>query len=188
MTPNPRLSARYAKSILDLAIERGQLEEVYNDMLLLNTVCRTSKEFVSVLRSPVIKADKKGVILDTVTAGKVSPLTVAFYKLLLAKEREGHLPGIAAAFIAQYKTYKGIEIVKLTTAVPVEESVKQEIVSKINDGHDLQHIELQTSVREELIGGFILEIGDKMVDASVAHELHEIKKQFENNDFIYKIR
>jgi F-type H+-transporting ATPase subunit delta len=188
MTPNPRLAARYAKSILDLAVERGQLEEVYKDMLFLDTACRMSKEFVNMLRSPVIKADKKGKILDAVTAGKVSPLTVAFYKLLLAKEREGHLPEIATAFIAQYKAYKGIEIVKLTTAVPVGEEVKQEILARIKDGHDLQHIELDTAVREELIGGFILEIGDRMVDASVAHELHEIKKQFENNDFIYKIR
>jgi F-type H+-transporting ATPase subunit delta len=188
MTPNPRLSARYAKAILDLAIEKGQLENVYSDMLFLQSVCRMSKDFVNMLRSPIVNADKKGKVLDAVTAGKVSPLTVAFYKLLLAKEREGHLPEIATAFIAQYKAYKGIEIVKLTTAVPVGENVKQEILARIKDGHDLQHIELDTSVREELIGGFILEIGDRMVDASVAHELHEIKKQFENNDFIYKIR
>jgi F-type H+-transporting ATPase subunit delta len=188
MTPNPRLSARYAKAILDLAIEKGQLENVYSDMLFLQSACRMSKDFVNLLRSPIVNADKKGKVLDAVTAGKVSPLTIAFYKLLLAKEREGHLPEIATAFIAQYKAYKGIEIVKLTTAVPVQESVKQEILARIKDGHDLQHIELDTSVREELIGGFILEIGDRMVDASVAHELHEIKKQFENNDFIYKIR
>jgi F-type H+-transporting ATPase subunit delta len=188
MTPNPRLAARYAKSILDLAIERSQLEEVYNDMLFLQSVCRMSKEFVNMLRSPIIKADKKGKVLDAVTAGKVSPLTIAFYKLLLAKEREGYLPEIATAFVAQYKAYKGIEIVKLTTAVPIEEAVKQEILAKIKDGHDLQHIELDTAVREELIGGFILEIGDRMIDASVAHELHEIKQQFQNNDFIYKIR
>ncbi len=168
MTPNPRLSARYAKSILDLAVERGQLENAYNDMVFLNAACRMSKEFVNLLRSPIIKADKKGQILDAVTAGKVSPLTVAFYKLLLTKEREGHLPEIATAFIAQYKAYKGIEIVKLTTAIPVTENVKQEILSRIKDGHDLQHIELDTAVREELIGGFILEIGDRMVDASVA--------------------
>jgi F-type H+-transporting ATPase subunit delta len=188
MTPNPRLAARYAKSILDLAIERSQLEVVYSDMLFLQSVCRMSKEFVNMLRSPIIKADKKGKVLDAITAGKVSPLTVAFYKLLLAKERESHLPEIATAFVAQYKAYKGIEIVKLTTAVPIGEEVKQEILARIKDGHDLQHIELDTAVRAELIGGFILEIGDRMIDASVAHELHDIKQQFENNDFIYKIR
>ncbi len=188
MMPNPRLAARYAKSILDLAIERGEVESVHNDMLFLQAACRGSKEFVNFLRSPVIKPDKKEKILNAITAGKISPLTTAFTKLLLRKEREGHLPEIANAFVEQYKTYKGIQTVKLTTAVPIGEDIKQAILDKVRNGHDGQHIELDTQVREELIGGFILEIGDRMLDSSVAHELNEIRKQFQNNDFIYKIR
>jgi F-type H+-transporting ATPase subunit delta len=49
-------------------------------------------------------------------------------------------------------------------------------------------VELDTEVRQELIGGFILEIGDQRMDSSVAFELNNIRKQFQNNDFIYKIR
>jgi F-type H+-transporting ATPase subunit delta len=188
MTPNPRLAARYAKSILDLAVEKGVLEDVYKDMLFLQAACAGSKEFVNFLRSPVIKPDKKGKILDAITAGKISALTAAFIRLLLRKDREGHLPEIATAFVNQYKTYKGIEVVKLTTAVAVDEEVKQAILSKVRDGHDGRQIELDTAVREDIIGGFILEIGDKMIDASISHELNEIRKQFQNNDFIYKIR
>ena len=188
MMPNPRLAARYAKSILDLAVEKGQLEEVYNDMLFLQAACRSSKEFVSLLRSPVIKPDKKGKILDAITAGKISPLTTAFIKLLLNKERESNLPEIAPAFIGQYKDYKGIRIVKLTTAVPIGQEIRQAILQKLQNGHDTQHLELETATREELIGGFILEIGDRMIDSSVAHGLNEIRKGFQNNDFIYKIR
>lgn len=188
MMPNPRLAARYAKSILDLSIEKGQLESVYNDMLFLHETCRSSREFVNFLRSPVIKPDKKGKILDAILAGKISPLTTAFIKLLLQKERESYLPGIAPAFVDQYKTYKGITTVKLTTAVPVDDDVRQAILQKVKGGHNGQQIELDTAVREELIGGFILEIGDHMVDASIAHELNNIRKQFQNNDFIYKIR
>jgi F-type H+-transporting ATPase subunit delta len=188
MMPNPRLASRYAKSILDLAIEKGQLENVYNDMLFLQAACRGSREFVSFLRSPVIKSDKKSKILDAITGGKVSALTTAFIKLLLNKEREGHLPEIANAFVDQYKDYKGIRVVKLTTAVPVDDSIKKIILEKVKEGQNGHSIELDTAVREELIGGFILEIGDRLLDTSVAHELKEIKKQFENNDFIYKIR
>jgi F-type H+-transporting ATPase subunit delta len=188
MMPNPRLAARYAKSILGLSIEKGQLEDVYNDMLLLQSTCRSSKEFVNLLRSPIIKPDKKGKILDAILNGRISPLTAAFIKLLLNKERESHLPEIANAFIAQYKEYKGIQVVKLTTAVSVDEDVKRTILEKMRYGRNGQQIELDTAVREELIGGFILEIGDRMVDSSVAHELNTIRKQFQNNDFIYKIR
>ena len=92
MMPNPRLAARYAKSILDLSIEKGQVENVYKDMVLLQDTCKGSREFVNLLRSPVIKPDKKGKILDAILTGKISPLTAAFIKLLLNKERESHLP------------------------------------------------------------------------------------------------
>jgi F-type H+-transporting ATPase subunit delta len=188
MTPNPRLAARYAKSILDLALEKGELENVHNDMFFLAEACRSSNELVGLLKSPVIKADKKGKIMDAITAGRVSPITTAFIKLLLQKEREGYLPEIAFAFAEQYKVYKGIRTVKLTTAVPVSEEVKQAILQKVRAERQVQQIELNTEVRAELIGGFILEIGDLRADSSVAFELNNIRKQFQNNDFIYKIR
>jgi len=188
MTPNPRLAARYAKSILDLSVEKGQLEDVHKDMLLVKDTCRTSSDLVGLLRSPVIKADKKGKILDAIFAGKISPMTSAFITLLLHKEREGYLPEIASAFVEQYKTYKGISTVKLTTAVPVSEDLKQSILKKLNTERHLQKVELDTEVKPELIGGFILEIGDLRMDSSVAFELNNVRKQFQNNDFVYKIR
>ncbi len=188
MTPNPRLDARYAKAILDLAIERNELENVYNDMLFLQQAFRDSRDLVSMLRSPIIKADKKGKVLDAIGAGRISAITTSFYKLLLAKEREAYLPEMATAFIGQYKVHKGIQTVKLTTATPVSEEVKQVILEKVRTVRNVQQIDLHTEINEDLIGGFVLEIGDELVDASVAFELHNIKKQFQNNDFIYKIR
>jgi F-type H+-transporting ATPase subunit delta len=74
---NPRLAARYAKSLIDLALEKDQLENVYNDMQYLQAVCKQSREFVGLLKSPVIKADKKDTILKSITAGKVGELTAA---------------------------------------------------------------------------------------------------------------
>jgi F-type H+-transporting ATPase subunit delta len=188
MAPNPRLAARYAKSILDLAVERGELETIYKDMVFLRAICRSSRDLVNLLNSPVVKADKKRQILEAITAGRISPLTTAFNALLMSKEREAYLPEIAAAFEEQYKVYKGIQTVKLTTAVPISESVKKTILDKVKQERKVPQIDLETAVREELIGGFVLEIGDKLIDASVAYDLHKIKQQFENNDFIYKIR
>ncbi len=188
MTPNPRLSARYAKAILDMAIEKGQLEAVHADMLLLQKAFRESRDLVSLLRSPIIKADKKGSILDAITSGKISEITTAFYKLLLKKEREAYLPEIVTAFVDQYKLYKGISTVKLTTAMPVGDDVKNAVIEKLKSIRNLQQVELNTAVDQDLIGGFVLEIGDELVDASVAFELNNIKKQFQNNDFIHKIR
>jgi F-type H+-transporting ATPase subunit delta len=186
--PNPRLAARYAKSLLDLAIEKGQLDAVHNDMLFLQELIRSSRELANLLKSPIIKADKKDKILDAITDGRVSVITSSFNKLLLSKGRETYLAEIVNAFIDQYKEYKGIHTVKLTTAVPVSEEVKKAIMDKISADKNLKNIELLTSVNEELIGGFVLEIGDELVDGSVAFDLKNIKKQFQNNDFIYKIR
>lgn len=188
MLPNPRLAGRYAKSLLDLAIEKGQLDTVYEDMQFLDAAIKSSRELVILLKSPIIKADKKGKILEAITAGKISVITATFNKLLLVKGREHYLPEIVTAFIAQYKENKGIHTVKLTTAVPVSEELKQSILEKIRVAKNMQHLELNTEVNEALIGGYVLEIGDELVDASIAYDLHNIKKQFENNDFVYKIR
>ena len=98
--PNPRLADRYAKSLVDLAMERQQLEVVYKDMQYLSSVCKSSREFVNLLKSPIIKADKKQGILATVTNGNVSELTAQFNKLLVSKGREDNLPEIVEAFIS----------------------------------------------------------------------------------------
>jgi F-type H+-transporting ATPase subunit delta len=188
MAPNPRLAARYAKSILVLAVERGELDTIYKDMVFLRAICRSNRDLVNLLNSPVVKSDKKRQILEAITAGRISPLTTAFNALLMSKEREAYLPEIAAAFEEQYKAYKGIQTVKLTTAVPVSEDLKQAILNKVRTDRQVTQIDLETAVREELIGGFVLEIGDELIDASVAYDLGKIKHQFENNDFIYKIR
>lgn len=186
--PNPRLAARYAKSLIDLAMEQDQLEAVHNDMLFLQQAFKSSRELVIMIKSPVIKADKKDNVLDAITAGKISVITSTFFKLLLRKGREFYLPEIITAFIDQYKERKGIHTVKLTTAVPVTEEVKKAIMDKISADRHLKNIELVTAVDESLIGGFVLEIGDELVDGSIAFDLKNIRKQFQNNDFIYKIR
>jgi F-type H+-transporting ATPase subunit delta len=186
--PNPRLAARYAKSLLDLAIEKSQLEQVYADMDYLQQLTKGSRDFLSLLRSPVVSADKKLSVIDAVTSGKVSELTAAFNRLLVNKGREGELPEIITAFIKQYKERKGIHTVKLTTATPVSEATRNAIVAQVKQTSNMQNIELETTVDPKLIGGFVLQAGDKLVDASIRYDLNQISRQFENNDFIYKVR
>ena len=140
------------------------------------------------MRSPIVKADAKRKIIEAVTKEKISALTTAFNALLVSKGRESILPEIITAFISQYKEHKNIHTVKLTTAVPVSEEVKTAIVNQVKKAGGLQNVELDEKVDESLIGGFVLQVGDKLVDASISYDLKEIARQFENNDFIYKIR
>lgn len=185
---NTRVAGRYAKSLIDLAQERDELEAVYNDMLYILAVCKSNKDFVAVLRSPVIKADKKDAILGAVTKGKISVLTTTFNKLLVSKGREIHLPEIAAALVEQYNLIKGINVVKLTTAVPASDELKKSILAKLKAEAGFDNVELETAVNEKLIGGFVLEYDNKLVDASILRDLKDIKKQFQQNVYVHNIR
>jgi len=185
---NPRLASRYAKSILDLALEKGQLEQVYADMLYLQQLTKGSREFMNLLRSQVVANEKKLVAIDAVISKNVTPMTEAFAKLLVRKNRDGDLPAIIDAFIQQYKDEKGIYTVNLTTAVAVSDSIKEQLVEQVKKTSGLQNIELSTVVDPNIIGGFVLQMGDKFVDASVAYDLKQISRQFDNNDFVYRMR
>jgi F-type H+-transporting ATPase subunit delta len=184
---NPRVASRYAKSLLDLAVEKGQLEAVYNDMLYLQQLTKQSREFSNLLRSPVVKADTKIKAIAAVTSGRINGLTNAFMNLMISKAREATLPEIITSFISQYKKLKNIQIVKLTTAVPVSDAVKNAIVTRVKETENIQNLELQEAVDPSIIGGFILQTGDKLIDASIAYDLKTVSRQFENNDFIYKL-
>ncbi len=186
--PNPRLASRYAKSLLDLAVEKNLLEQVFADMLLLQQICKSNRDFVNLLSSPVVKGDIKIKIINAVTSDKISDLTNKFLSLLISKTRESNLPEIITAFIRQYKEHKDIHTVKLTTAIPVNEGVRKVIIEQVKKASGFDNIEMEEKVDENIIGGFVLQLGDKLVDASIAYDLKTIAKQFENNDFIYKIR
>jgi F-type H+-transporting ATPase subunit delta len=185
--PNPRLASRYAKSIIDLAIEKNQLEQVYADMQYMNAVCKSSKEFVNLLKSPIVKAEKKVKIIEAVTKGNVSALTAGFNKLLVTKGRENCLPEIINAIIDQYNEIKGIHKVKLTTAVAISDELKKAITTKVSAETGLGKIELESKVDASLIGGFKLEFNNQLVDASILRDLNDIKKQFSKNVYVHSL-
>lgn len=186
--PNPRLAARYAKSIIDISLEKGQLNAVHADMLYLQAVTKGSREFTGILRSPIIKGDKKENIITAVTAGNISELSQAFIKLLINKGRERDLPEIADAFIEQHNKMNGITKVTLTTAVLADEALKNIIKERLQKDAGLQTVQLESVVDENIIGGFKLEFNNNLVDASVLHDLNVIKKQFSANLYIQSIR
>jgi len=186
---NPRLAIRYAKSLLDIAVERNSVEAALKDMRLLNSICGMSAEFTIMLRSPVISGDKKISVINEVIKGRnISELTYAFIKLLVAKGRESVLPEIAGAFITQYNTLNNIRIVKLTTAVPMADSMKTGIMAKVSGFMPTDTIDLKTEVDEKLIGGFVLEVEDKLYDASVRKSLNAIRSEIIDTSYVVKIR
>ena len=185
---NPRLAARYAKSLMDLSIEKGQLEKVYKDVKYLVSVFQKSTELINFLNNPVITSDQKLEVVKALDVENTGEITKSFNRLLIRKGREKYLPEIAEAFIEQYKEYKGIYTVTLITAIPVSDDVKNTFISKIKSAGNMNEVELLTVVQENIIGGFILEGKGRRIDASVAYDLTKIKNRFLTNEFIYRFR
>lgn len=184
---NPRLAGRYAKSLIDIAVEKNSLEETLKDMQLIDAICKQNSEFVAMMRSPVIKADKKTAIIEAIFNNRVSLLTITFLKLLISKGREQNIDEIAVAFITQYRHNKKMRMVKLTTAAPVDASVVTTLQNKLAIMYEGSSIHIETAVDASLIGGFVLDMGDKQMDASVARDLNDIKKQFSKNLYVSQI-
>ncbi|OJW82710.1 MAG: ATP synthase F1 subunit delta [Bacteroidetes bacterium 46-16] len=185
--PNPRLASRYAKSLMDIAVGQNSVEAVLNDLKTLDDVCQKNRDFAVMLRSPVVKADKKLAVFNAVFSGHISNLTMAFVKLMTQKGREEYLQEIVQAFIAQYNEMKHIKVVKLTTAAPVNDKVKNAILGKVAHALEGNTIDLRTAVKPELIGGFVLEVEDKLFDASVRRDLNDIRTTLLDNSYISKM-
>jgi F-type H+-transporting ATPase subunit delta len=106
---------------------------------------------------------------------------------MIHKAREANLPEIITSFVSQYKQQKNIRIVKLTTASPVSDALKASIIAQVKRTENIQNLELEEVVDPSIIGGFVLQTGDKLIDASISYDLKNISRQFDNNDFIYKV-
>ena len=176
-----KLAGRYAKSLIDLAQEKNQLEAINNDMRMFDNVVKSSRDFLLMLRNPIIHADKKNKIVEEIFKSKVSPITLSFFLLVIRKGRESHLPGIAESFIEQYNKLKHILRVKVTTAVPVDDGLINRVTQIVKEKTGIENIEMTTKIDPEIIGGFVLQYEDKLYDASVLRNLEVIDDNFGEN-------
>lgn len=171
---------RYAKSLLQLAAEKGQLEKVFADMQFVQSVYNSNKDFVTFLNSPIIKTDKKLAVLKGVFSGNISEMTLNFFTILANKRRESYMGNIAKAFIAQYKEHKNITTAIITSAVGIDANVRTKVLELVKKSVSGE-VELIEKTDKDLIGGFVLRIGDKQVDASISRKLNNLRKSFSEN-------
>ncbi|HNP95330.1 MAG TPA: ATP synthase F1 subunit delta [Cyclobacteriaceae bacterium] len=181
---NFKVASRYVKSLLGLAQEQGALDEVHKDMQLISSACDSNYDLVALMRSPIIKHDKKRAILTKIFQGKVNKLTMAIIDIVTRKNREALLPEIAREFHNAYNDYKGIQKATVTTTIALDESLRNEIRKIVLELCDKKHIELQEKVEQDLIGGFVLNVGDKQIDASISNKLKALKLSFSHNPYV----
>lgn len=181
-----KVATRYAKSLLGLVAEKGNLEEAFNDMTLIKKTTAENRELVVLLKSPVVNAEKKVSILTAIFEKHVSALTMLFIVLITKNRRENALVEIADSFIAQYKTMKGITTARVTSAAVLTDDAQKKIAALVQKEVG-GTVELQMEVNPELIGGFILRIGDKQLDTSILRRIDDLRQEFKNNSFVKEL-
>lgn len=173
---NSLISVRYAKALFLLSKEKGEVENVYNDMNMLAEYCSDTEEFNELLSSPVITPVKKKKALKAVFEKHVNQLTLNFLGIMVDNRREALLASIARNFIDFYKEEKDVKSVTLFTAVELDKDYLSRIKELLQKELGAK-IEMNVRVRDNLIGGFILMVDGKMIDATVANKLKELKKK-----------
>jgi F-type H+-transporting ATPase subunit delta len=170
-----KISVRYARALFQSALEKKILDNVYQDMIFISEICKIAetKEF---LNSPIIVPSKKEAIFHKMLGDNVEKITLSIIDLIVKNGRESFIPAITRVFIHETKKFKGITETVLTTAVKVDNKVKKQITDLISDGFKTK-VELKENIDPEIIGGFILQIDDNYIDASIRNKLRKIKKE-----------
>lgn len=171
------VASRYAKSLLDLAQEQGQLEAVKGDIESVISVLKSNSELLAVLKNPIISGDKKRNILASIFEGKLNPVIVSFFYILVSKGRAAILLDIAQEFVREYHEVKGIVNASVTSAAPLSEVNLAELKKTIAEEIKAEVI-LKNIVDPSLIGGFIVRVGDRQIDTSIAGRLNKLEQHF----------
>lgn len=182
-----RIASRYAKSLLDLAQEQGKVDKILEEVKVFKKAAE-QRDLQLLLRSPIVKSDKKQAILKAIFGGKFDELTMTFLDVVTRKGREQYLGAIADQYIAQHKAMNNISTVKVTTATPLEPTSLSIIKAQLMGSDSTNdNIEIETAVDPDIIGGFVIEFDDKLYDASVAHKLELLRKEFSGNKYDKKM-
>jgi F-type H+-transporting ATPase subunit delta len=179
---NSTIAFRYAKSLIEIAAEKNQVEEVYADMCKLLKYCQKVNDFRLLLQSPLIKTDKKISTFKILLKGEVTETTDKFLVLLAKNKRESYLEKIAQEFIDQYKIKMKISTVIITSAVKLDESTRSRLLTILTNLLK-NRIELQEKIDPKIIGGFVLTVGNRRADMSVLRQLKQLNKNF-NQSYI----
>lgn len=170
-----KAATRYAKALLELAIEQGKLDSIAGDMNFLSETAEGSRDFELLIASPIVKSDKKISIFEAIF-DQFEDLSMMFIKLITKNGRESLLPMIAGEFEMQVKAHKGIVPMTLTSVKPLDAKTKAMIMSKL-EGIIQGSPEVKEEIDESLIGGFVVRMGDMQIDASVASQLSNLKQR-----------
>lgn len=181
-----RPALRYARAILNLAKESGLETEVNADMQFINATISESNDLQTMLKSPVIKAADKKNVLNALFSDKVNAVSLGLFSLLEENKRMVMLEPIASQYTIIYDYLKSMNVAKVTTAVALTKDMEEKVLNKVVEltGNKTS---LENIIDPSILGGFILRVGDMQYDASISNNLNELRREFDDSQYIPKI-
>ena len=180
---NTRAANRYAKALLDLALDQKLEDLVYNDMQVIQSSIKGSADLQMMLHNPIITNATKKNALESVF-DQLNPLSKKLLDLLAENKRLALLQAVAGQYSVLYNQFKGIVKATVTTAIAIDDMMRKEVLDKASDLAKGKKIDLENKIDESILGGFILRVGDIQIDASIANKLNKLKRNFKENIFI----
>ena len=171
------VSTTYGEDLFELAVEEGREEEFLSEVAQLKSLLDENPDFGKLMNHPKILKEEKLKVLEEVFGGRISKELLGFLHLVVSKDRYGDIDAILDFFISEVKKLKGIGIAYVTTAADLNEAKKKEIEAKLLATTSFQKMEMHYQVDEDLIGGMVIRIGDRVVDSSVRTKLFELQRE-----------
>ena len=171
------VSATYGEALFELAVEEGKEEEFLNEIIQLRTLLSENPDFGKLMNHPKILKENKLEVLREVFEGRISKELLGFLHLIVSKDRYDEIDHILDYFIEEVKKLKGIGIAYVTIAIDLSEAKKKEVEDKLLATTSFKEMEMHYQVDEDLIGGMVIRIGDRVVDSSVKNKLFELQRK-----------
>lgn len=170
------IADRYAEAMLDVADDKQCLDYVKNDLAAVSSTIIENDDLKKFLDHPIISNKDKKEVIETIFLNKISPYVINLIKLLLDRHRMFIFEAINESFKTLFNKRFNIALAIVTTAIEIDEDTKSIIKQKLSDILS-KHVELETKVDPQIIGGVLVTIGDNVLDGSIKGRLDDIKRQ-----------
>lgn len=176
-----KLHIRYAQALYQMAEKKSVLPQVVKDVQVLLAVYENLPPFQDFLQNPLYKPAQKTKTLTKALDSHLHPTTLTFISFLLTKRREGHLSAILYQFEALRKIEQHIKTAYITTVRTLSPSLRKTIIQHIQEITTDEEVELIEKINTDLIGGYILKIGDQQLDMSIRTQLIRLQNHWEQS-------
>lgn len=171
------VSKTYGDALFEVAVEEHKEELFYEEVQELNQILKDNQEFTTFMNHPKIPADEKLQVVKNVFQGKISDELLGFLITIVEKKRFKEIKAILQYFIDRIKLQNGIGTVYVTTAIEISDEEKTKIKQRLLQTTTFKQLEMHYQTDAKVIGGIIIQIGDKVVDNSVRTKLEKLERE-----------